>query len=74
VVAKFKPDEPLLTRAVNLKKDAKKSAYVTKDKNGKPKVYVASSPGVEQDPKSPGTHGHTPAVTHNINVPHKERP
>jgi len=47
------PDEPLLARAVNLKKDAKKSAYVTKDKNGKPKVYVASSPGVEQDPKSP---------------------
>jgi len=44
------PDEPLLTRAVNLKKDAKKSAYVTKDRNGKPKVYVASSPGVEQGP------------------------
>ena len=42
------PDEPLLTRAVNLKKDSKKSAYVTKDRNGKPKVYVASSPGVEQ--------------------------
>ena len=34
VVAKFKPDEPLLTRAVNLKKDSKKSAYVTKNKNG----------------------------------------